>query len=138
MKKVVTSNENLKTLCRQLVKIEIILFAANNGNTLVEAIISAKRTSPDQDNQKKILNRKRLRNFLNIIINYKAFHFHITVILKRRKLMKILTKESHDIRVKIFNIVDRATATRRRIQPRQGCHLTHSDICILPRSSRSQ
>jgi hypothetical protein len=25
----VTSNENLKTLCRQLVKIEIILFAAN-------------------------------------------------------------------------------------------------------------
>ena len=26
--------------------------AANNGDTLVEAVISAKRTSPDQDNQK--------------------------------------------------------------------------------------
>jgi hypothetical protein len=46
MKKVVTSNENLKTLCRQLVKIEINM-AANNGDTLVEAVISAKRTSPD-------------------------------------------------------------------------------------------
>ena len=54
MRKVVTSNKNLKTLCRQLVKIEIILFVANNGNTLVEAVISAKRMSPDWDNQKKL------------------------------------------------------------------------------------
>jgi hypothetical protein len=46
MRKVATSNENLKTLCRQLVKIEINM-AANNGDTLVEAVISAKRTSPD-------------------------------------------------------------------------------------------
>ena len=51
MRKVVMSNENLKTLCRQLVKIEIYM-AANNGDTLVEAVISAKWISPDQDNEK--------------------------------------------------------------------------------------
>jgi hypothetical protein len=41
MRKVATSNEKLKTLCRQLIKIEIDM-AANNGDTLVEVVISAK------------------------------------------------------------------------------------------------
>jgi hypothetical protein len=53
---------------------------------------------------------KKLSEHLN---NYNAFQFQITVILKRRKLTTILTKESHDIKVKIFNTVDRATAASR-------------------------
>ena len=51
---------------------------------------------------------------MNIIIDYKAFQFQITVILKRQKLTTILTEESHDIKVKIFNIVDRVAAASRR------------------------
>jgi hypothetical protein len=46
--KVATSIEGSKPLCRQLVRKKIgINMAANNGDTLVEAVISAKRTSPD-------------------------------------------------------------------------------------------
>ena len=38
------SNEDSKTLCRQLVKKKIeINMAANNGDTLVEAVISTKK-----------------------------------------------------------------------------------------------
>jgi hypothetical protein len=42
MRKVATSNEGLKTLCGQLVKKIEINMAANNGDTLVEAVIFAK------------------------------------------------------------------------------------------------
>ena len=41
---------------------------ANNGDTLVEAVISAKRTNPDYD-MRIILTQKQLENCLNIIIN---------------------------------------------------------------------
>jgi hypothetical protein len=50
---------------------------------------------------------------MNIIINYNAFQFHITFILKRRKLTTILTKENHDIKVKIFNTIDKDAAASR-------------------------
>jgi hypothetical protein len=42
--------------------------AANNGDTLVEAVISAKRTNSDYD-MRIILTQKQPENCLNIIIN---------------------------------------------------------------------
>jgi hypothetical protein len=43
--------------------------AANNGDTLVEAVISAKRTNSDYDNEKNSNSKKQPENCLNIIIN---------------------------------------------------------------------
>jgi hypothetical protein len=44
--------------------------AANNGDTLVEAVIYAKRTNPYYD-MRIILTQKQPENCLNIIINKK-------------------------------------------------------------------
>ena len=49
-----TSNENLEILCRQLINNRNYIIAANNGDTLGEAVIFAKLMSSDKDNQKKL------------------------------------------------------------------------------------
>jgi hypothetical protein len=107
-----TSNENLETLCRQLVKIEIILLLPTMA-TRWEKQLSLPNERVQIRIIRKNLNRKQPKSCLNIINNYNAFQFQITVILKRRKLTTILTEESHDIKVKIFNTVDRAAAASR-------------------------
>jgi hypothetical protein len=102
------------TLCRQLCRLfnknNNYIIASNNVDTLVEAIIS-----PNERVHIRITRKNfKLKTTKKSILNPKnAFQFQITVILKRRKLTTILTEESHDIKVKIFNTVDRAAASSR-------------------------
>ena len=93
----------------------------------------SKETNSDQDDKENSTQKQPSENHTNIIIYYlfqRCF--------KRCKLITVLRSTSHDINDKIFNIVGMATAASRCPQPRQGFHLTHSDICILSRSSRSE
>ena len=89
---------------------EKIELAANNGDTLGEAVISVKKKWIQIKTTKKISTQKQQpENRTNIIIN----HF-FQQCSKRWKPITILRSASHDIKDKIFNTVGMATAASRR------------------------
>jgi hypothetical protein len=97
--------------CRQLIgTIEKIVLAANNGDTLVEAVISVKRNKFRLGQQRKF----QLKNNNQKIVQTSSFTIFSSDVLKDEKLITVLRSASHDINDKIFNTVGMATAASRR------------------------